>query len=71
MDLYLRKYPDGKMFHDPLAACCAIDPNVGEWAEVQLFREGPEWGARLALGSGTWIVTDYNHAKFLDVLFSS
>jgi inosine-uridine nucleoside N-ribohydrolase len=69
MDTYLQKHPGGKMFHDPLAACCAIDPTIGEWAEVELFREGAEWGSRLSPGSGTWVITDYDPVKFLDVLF--
>lgn len=33
MDRYLGK-SDGKKLHDPLAACCAIEPSIGEWAEV-------------------------------------
>lgn len=60
--------PVGKMFHDPLAACCAIDEGVGEWAEVQLYRERGEWGARLSPGSGTWIITGYDRERFWRVL---
>ena len=65
MDDYLRKRPGGKKLHDPLAACCAIDESIGEWAEVELFRERNEWGARLSPGSGTWIITGYHHDRFL------
>lgn len=58
----------GKKFHDPLAACCAIDPSIGEWAEVELYREGGEWGSRLAPGSGTHIIVGYDRAKFIATL---
>ncbi len=54
----------GKKFHDPLAACCAIDESIGQWAEVDLYRERGEWGARLAPGSSTRIITAYDRAKF-------
>jgi inosine-uridine nucleoside N-ribohydrolase len=29
MDVYLKQDPVGKLLHDPLAACCAIDETVG------------------------------------------
>ncbi|MFB2980067.1 hypothetical protein [Microseira sp. BLCC-F43] len=28
IDIYLRVRPHGKVFHDPLAACCAIDQSI-------------------------------------------
>jgi inosine-uridine nucleoside N-ribohydrolase len=56
MELYLRENPVGKMLHDPLAACCAIDKTIGTWVEVELYREGNAWGSRLAPGSNTWII---------------
>jgi pyrimidine-specific ribonucleoside hydrolase len=55
----------GKKFHDPLAACCAIDESIGEWAEVELYREKGEWGSRLAAGSGQSIIVGYDRAKFI------
>jgi pyrimidine-specific ribonucleoside hydrolase len=68
MDAYLRRKPLGKKFHDPLAACCAIEPTIGTWAEVELYRERGKWGAKLSSGSRTMIVTDYNHELFVRVL---
>jgi hypothetical protein len=65
---YLQRKPAGKKFHDPLAACCALDPDIGTWAEVEVFREKGKWGSRLSPGSGTWIITGYNHDHFLSVL---
>ena len=67
MEVYLAKNPKGKALHDPLAACCAIDEGIGSWAEVEIYRENGEWGSHLYLGSHTWIITDYNHERFLQV----
>ncbi len=67
MDVYLKQNPLGKMLHDPLAACCAVDETIGKWAEVELYREGNAWGARLASSSKTWIITDYDHEKLMSV----
>jgi len=52
MERYLRDHPAGKAFHDPLAAACAIDEGVGEWAEVEIYRNTDGWGACLAPGPG-------------------
>jgi pyrimidine-specific ribonucleoside hydrolase len=68
MEAYLRKNRAGKKLHDPLAACCAIDESIGTWAEVELFRERGGWGARLVPGSGTSIITGYDHRRFVEVL---
>jgi pyrimidine-specific ribonucleoside hydrolase len=68
MDHYLRRHPGGKLLHDPLAACCAIDERIGTWAEVELYSEQGEWGARFSPDSHTWIITDYDHEHFLKIL---
>jgi pyrimidine-specific ribonucleoside hydrolase len=68
MEAYLGKEPGGKKFHDPLAACCAIDESIGNWAEVELYRESGAWGSRLRPSSGTWIITGYDHEQFLNTL---
>jgi len=73
MEAYLRRCPAGKKFHDPLAACCAIDPEIGTWAEVELFRgvggsKWGEWGAQLKPGSGILIITDYDRERFIATL---
>ncbi|MEQ8385237.1 MAG: nucleoside hydrolase [Coleofasciculus sp. A1-SPW-01] len=70
MDVYLKKKPAGKRFHDPLAACCAIDESIGIWAEVDLYYQNSQWGAKLSPGTGTWIITDYDHNKFVQTLTS-
>jgi pyrimidine-specific ribonucleoside hydrolase len=70
MDHYLRTKPTGKAFHDPLAACCAIDETIGTWAEVEIYRSRGEWGARPLPGSNTWIIVDYDHARFVQTLLA-
>ena len=60
--------PYGKKLHDPLAACCAIEPRIGTWREVELYREKGKWGSRLRQGSNTWIIIDYDAELFFETL---
>jgi inosine-uridine nucleoside N-ribohydrolase len=46
MTKYLCKRPDGKAFHDPLAACCAINPDICKFEDVEIYRHKGEWGSR-------------------------
>lgn len=62
--------PEGKKFHDPLAACCAIDEAIGTWAEVELYRASGGWGARPCPGSNTWIIIDHDRERFLRTFFA-
>ncbi len=55
----------GKKLHDPLAACCAINPDIGTWANVTLFRERGEWGAKLADDPSTRIIITHDHELFM------
>jgi len=57
----------GKKLHDPLAACCAIDPSVGRWAEVELYRRRGRWGSRPRPG-GDRIIVGYDPERFFQVL---
>lgn len=68
MDLYLQKRRSGKAFHDPLAACVAIEPNCCEFREVEIYRERGEWGSHLKEGSGTWISVRCDREKFERIL---
>lgn len=68
MDIYLGKKPRGKLFHDPLAACCAIEPDCCEYKEVELYRDRGQWGSRLMPGSGTWISVSLDKDRFFEVL---
>lgn len=66
METYFTINPNGKMLHDPLAACCAINPDLAEWREVEIFKEGNAYGAVLSEITNTYIIIDYNHEQFLD-----
>jgi inosine-uridine nucleoside N-ribohydrolase len=68
MDLYLRENPRGKAFHDPLAAACALDETIAEWAEVEIYRERGEWGSRPSPGSATSIIVGHDHERFVATL---
>jgi len=71
MGRYLQKKPDGKLLHDPLAACTAINPEIIKFCEVKCFVERGEWGSTPAQGSNTFISVGVNidlfYSVFLDV----
>jgi len=75
MEHYMARHPKGKKFHDPLAACCAIDPDIGKWTKVNLYREKGQWGSRLPQDvpeghqySEVEIITEFDHDRFVRVL---
>lgn len=71
MELYLERKPQGKLMHDPLAACVAIDPSVASMREVEVYREKGEWGSRLKEGTGTFISVSIDRDRFERVLAGS
>jgi pyrimidine-specific ribonucleoside hydrolase len=68
MTRYLEYHPNGKAFHDPLAACVAIDESICTLAEVEVYRQKGEWGSILKPGSNTFISTNVERWKFEKVL---
>lgn len=65
MDRYLDASPEGKKFHDPLAAVCMLNPAVATWSdEVEVYRERGEWGCRPCPGSGVRIIISYDRPTF-------
>jgi pyrimidine-specific ribonucleoside hydrolase len=68
MDVYLKKHSNGKRFHDPLAACAAINEDIITWREVEIFRKKGKWGSKLCHGSNIWISIDYNPYSFINTL---
>lgn len=68
MEFYLNKKSHGKAFHDPLAACVAIDSTICNFKEVEIYREKGEWGARLAENTNTFISISVNRPEFERVL---
>lgn len=67
MEVYFRKNREGKMLHDPLAAACAIDRDVCEFEEVEIYREKGEWGSRRKPGTDTFISVAVNKERFMCV----
>jgi len=69
MDIYLKKHPNGKKLHDPLAACTAINQNICTFKEVKMYRRKGKWGANLDDSTNTWISIgvdeDLFHKTFL------
>lgn len=68
MEFYLKSHPKGKAFHDPLAACVAIDKDICQFREVEMYRHRGEWGSKLASGTNTYISISYNSEKFWSML---
>ena len=70
MEIYLEKHPTGKIFHDPLAACIAVNRDIASFREVELYREKGEWGSRLAVGTNTFITVAVDKKLFFQTLVS-
>lgn len=68
MDFYLKTHKTGKAFHDPLAACVAIDPSICQFEEVELYRERGEWGSRKSNRHNTLISVSVDMEKFKNVM---
>lgn len=66
MDKYLARKE--KKFHDPLAACALIEPEIFKFKEVELYRSGGKWGSREQEGSRTFISVSVNEPRFWEVL---
>ncbi|MCP3099276.1 nucleoside hydrolase [Myxococcus sp. K15C18031901] len=64
MERYLRDRPEGKLLHDPIAACAAIDPGIATWTEVKMVRERGEWGSEPASGTHTFITVAVDRERF-------
>ena len=70
MTSYLRKRPEGKKFHDPLAVCVAINPDIAEFRQVEIFREKGQWGSKPSETSNTWISIQADKDKFFETMIS-
>jgi pyrimidine-specific ribonucleoside hydrolase len=68
MERYLRKRPEGKLLHDPLAACVLLRRDLAELREVEVYRESGRWGSRLATGTGCFITVAVDQERFVRVL---
>ena len=71
MAVYLRERPEGKLLHDPLAACAILDRDAFTWAEVEVMYERGQWGATLRPGTGTFITVALDAARAEAALFAT
>lgn len=71
MENSLSKHSDGKKFHDPLAVCAAINPEIIEYREVEVYRAKGKWGSRLQKGTNTWISIKADHDLFFDTMVAA
>lgn len=68
MEKYLEFHPEGKKFHDPLAACVLVDESVCEFREVNVFRSKGEWGSELAENTQTFISVKADKQRMVEIL---
>jgi inosine-uridine nucleoside N-ribohydrolase len=66
MEHYLQENPLGKMLHDPLAACVAIEPAIATLVEIEVVYTEGRWGSREASGTGTFITIDVDRQRFFE-----
>lgn len=68
MERYLKKKPEGKLIHDPLALAVAINPTVCDFREVEVYRSNGEWGSKLSPGSNTQISVSVHRDRLFETL---
>ncbi len=68
LDRYLEDRGVAKAMHDLVAAACALEPEVCTFAEVEIYRERGEWGARATAGTNTCISIGFDEPRFVEVL---
>lgn len=67
MSNYLRKKKRAKAFHDPLAACTAVNQSICDWSMVSIYREKGKWGSNPGSGP-TFISTKVDMDLFAKTL---
>lgn len=65
---YLKKNPAGKAFHDPLAACVAIDQSICQFEPVEIYRERGEWGSKKSENMNAIISIKVDVDKFIQTI---
>jgi pyrimidine-specific ribonucleoside hydrolase len=70
MSVYLREHPEGKLLHDPLAACAILDRDAFLWEEIEVMYERGQWGGRPAQSTATFITTAVDPARAEAALFA-
>jgi len=69
MSDYRQQKGSPKIIHDLVAAACALNPTVCEWAQVTMrHQKKAGWGADVSKTSNTFIVTSFNPDQFIQTL---
>lgn len=68
MSHYIKNKPSGKAFHDPLAACAAINSDICEFKQVELYRTKGEWGSRISDNLNAHISVSVDMDKFKNIM---
>ncbi len=68
MSVYLKDKPEGKMFHDPLAACAMINHDVCEFVPAKLYCTKGEWGSNPSDNYDSLISIKANMDVFIETL---
>lgn len=71
MAVFLARRPEGKLLHDPLAACAILDRDAFTWAPVEVTYSQGQWGAAPAPESTTSITLAVDWPRAADVLFDT
>jgi inosine-uridine nucleoside N-ribohydrolase len=71
MGLYLGKNPDGKIFHDPLTTCIAINPSIATFEAVEIYQKEGKWGSKKSSLSNTFITVKINKELFFETFTSN
>jgi pyrimidine-specific ribonucleoside hydrolase len=70
MKKYLDKNPNGKLFHNPLAACVLINKSTCDFAKVNMIYDNGKWGCELNNNSNIQISFKINNEIFEKTLFN-
>lgn len=71
MAVFLARRPEGKLLHDPLAACAVLDRDTFTWAPVDVTYSQGQWGATPAPASTTSITVAVDWPSAADLLFDA
>jgi pyrimidine-specific ribonucleoside hydrolase len=71
MAVFLAQRPEGKLLHDPLAACAILNRDTFTWASVDVTYSRGEWGAVSAPASTTSITLAVDWPRAADLLFGT
>lgn len=71
MAVFLARRPEGKLLHDPLAACAILGREAFTWTPVDVTYSQGQWGARPDPASTTSITVAVDWPRAADLLFDT